>query len=132
METDDEATQLRYAGALAEWGDAGGYDLEVTWDVCCTAALGVPYEREERPMTFGRAALAGVCVGLAMLSHLEWGLLAATTLLWSRALGGIPVYLWITYRARKAATAPVSPATAPAVVIPNSPAGITDKAGHAS
>jgi ATPase subunit of ABC transporter with duplicated ATPase domains len=45
METDDEATQLRYAGALAEWGDAGGYDLEVTWDVCCTAALGVPYER---------------------------------------------------------------------------------------
>ena len=45
METDDEPTQMRYAMALAEWGDAGGYDLEVTWDVCCTAALGVPYER---------------------------------------------------------------------------------------
>jgi ATPase subunit of ABC transporter with duplicated ATPase domains len=45
MEADDEATQMRYAAALAEWGDAGGYDLEVTWDVCCTAALGVPYER---------------------------------------------------------------------------------------
>jgi ATPase subunit of ABC transporter with duplicated ATPase domains len=45
METDDEPTQMRYAVALAEWGDAGGYDLEVTWDVCCTAALGVPYER---------------------------------------------------------------------------------------
>ncbi len=50
-------------------------------------AVGVPHEREVRPMTFRRAALAGVCVGLAMLSHLEWGLLAATTLLWSRALG---------------------------------------------
>ncbi|WP_148571455.1 ABC-F family ATP-binding cassette domain-containing protein [Nocardioides caldifontis] len=45
METDDEATQMRYAAALAEWGDAGGYDLEVTWDVVCTAALGAPYER---------------------------------------------------------------------------------------
>jgi ATPase subunit of ABC transporter with duplicated ATPase domains len=45
METDDEPTQMRYATALAEWGDAGGYELEVTWDVCCTAALGVPYER---------------------------------------------------------------------------------------
>ena len=45
MDTDDERTQMRYAEALSEWGDAGGYDLEVAWDVCCTAALGVPYER---------------------------------------------------------------------------------------
>src|SRR6478735_5287412 len=45
MEADDERTQMRYAEALAEWGDAGGYDLEVTWDVVCTAGLGVPYER---------------------------------------------------------------------------------------
>ena len=45
MESDDEPTQMRYAVALAEWGDAGGYDLEVTWDVVCTAGLGLPYER---------------------------------------------------------------------------------------
>jgi ATPase subunit of ABC transporter with duplicated ATPase domains len=45
METDDEKTQLRYATALADWGDAGGYEIEVTWDVCTTAALGVPYDR---------------------------------------------------------------------------------------
>jgi ATPase subunit of ABC transporter with duplicated ATPase domains len=45
MERDDEPTQLRYATALAEWGDAGGYQAEVHWDSCCTAALGVPYER---------------------------------------------------------------------------------------
>jgi ATPase subunit of ABC transporter with duplicated ATPase domains len=45
MDTDDERTQMKYAEALSEWGDAGGYDLEVAWDVCCTAALGVPYER---------------------------------------------------------------------------------------
>ncbi len=45
MESEDDATQMRYANALAEWGDAGGYDIEVTWDVVCTAALGVPYER---------------------------------------------------------------------------------------
>ena len=45
MEADDLDTQLRYAEALSEFGDAGGYDLEVVWDVCTTAALGVPYDR---------------------------------------------------------------------------------------
>jgi ATPase subunit of ABC transporter with duplicated ATPase domains len=45
MERDDEPTQLRYAEALAEWADAGGYDLEVLWDVCCTEAIGIPYDR---------------------------------------------------------------------------------------
>jgi ATPase subunit of ABC transporter with duplicated ATPase domains len=45
MQADDEKTQMRYAEALAEWADAGGYDIEVVWDVCTTAALGVPYDR---------------------------------------------------------------------------------------
>ncbi|MBO0775322.1 MAG: ABC-F family ATP-binding cassette domain-containing protein, partial [Actinobacteria bacterium] len=44
MAKDDEPTQLRYAAALAEWGDAGGYDAEVLWDSCCVAALGVSYD----------------------------------------------------------------------------------------
>ena len=44
MERDDEPAQLRYAAALAEWGDAGGYEAEVHWDSCCTAALGTAYE----------------------------------------------------------------------------------------
>ena len=45
METDDEKTQMPYADALSEYADAGGYDLEVTWDVCTVAGLGVPYDR---------------------------------------------------------------------------------------
>ena len=45
MDTDDEATQMSYATALAEYADAGGYDFEVTWDVCTTAAMGVPFDR---------------------------------------------------------------------------------------
>jgi ATPase subunit of ABC transporter with duplicated ATPase domains len=45
MESDDERTQLRYAAALADFADAGGYDAEVLWDVCTTHALGVPFER---------------------------------------------------------------------------------------
>jgi ATPase subunit of ABC transporter with duplicated ATPase domains len=45
METDDDAAQLTYADALAQWGDAGGYDAEVTWDTVTVAALGVPYDR---------------------------------------------------------------------------------------
>jgi ATPase subunit of ABC transporter with duplicated ATPase domains len=46
-ETEDEPTQLRYAAALAAWGDAGGYDAEVRWDTVTVAALGVPYERAQ-------------------------------------------------------------------------------------
>lgn len=44
MERDDEPSQMRYANALAGWGDAGGYDAEILWDACCIAALGMPYE----------------------------------------------------------------------------------------
>ncbi len=44
MDTDDEPTQLRYATALAGWGEAGGYDLEVLWDTVTVAALGLPYD----------------------------------------------------------------------------------------
>ena len=45
MESDDERTQMRYAHALSEFTDAGGYDIEVTWDVCTMAGLGLPYDR---------------------------------------------------------------------------------------
>lgn len=45
MDTDDEATQMRYAEALGEYADAGGYDLEVTWDTCTVASMGMPYDR---------------------------------------------------------------------------------------
>src|SRR6478735_5871722 len=45
METDDEKTQMGYAHALSEFADAGGYDVEVTWDVCSMAALALPYDR---------------------------------------------------------------------------------------
>ena len=45
MDTEDEKTQMAYATALAEYADAGGYDLEVTWDVCTMAGLGLAYDR---------------------------------------------------------------------------------------
>jgi len=45
MERDDEPAQMRYATALAEWGDAGGYEAEVHFDACTMAALGIAYER---------------------------------------------------------------------------------------
>jgi ATPase subunit of ABC transporter with duplicated ATPase domains len=47
MDSDDEKLQMRYAEALAEWADAGGYDIEVVWDTCSTAGLGVPFERSK-------------------------------------------------------------------------------------
>jgi ATPase subunit of ABC transporter with duplicated ATPase domains len=45
MERDDERAQLRYAAALAEWGEAGGYEAEVHWDSCTVAAFGIPYDQ---------------------------------------------------------------------------------------
>jgi ATPase subunit of ABC transporter with duplicated ATPase domains len=44
MSTEDADIQMRYAQALADFADAGGYDAEVAWDVCCTAALGAAYD----------------------------------------------------------------------------------------
>src|SRR6478752_226735 len=42
---------MRYATALAEWGDAGGYDAEVFWDACCTKAIGEPFaDLDRRPL----------------------------------------------------------------------------------
>ena len=43
MVSEDDKTQMRYAEAIARYGDVGGYDAEVVWDQCCVTALGVPY-----------------------------------------------------------------------------------------
>ncbi|MET0975923.1 MAG: ATP-binding cassette domain-containing protein [Leifsonia sp.] len=45
IELDDTANQLRYASALADYADAGGYEQETVWDTCTIAAVGVPWER---------------------------------------------------------------------------------------
>jgi ATPase subunit of ABC transporter with duplicated ATPase domains len=50
METDDERGQMAYAHALSHWGDADGYDAEVSWDTVTVAALGVPFDRAQHRM----------------------------------------------------------------------------------
>ena len=45
IEDDTEPTQMRYATAIAEYADAGGYEHETVWDQCTVAALGLPFER---------------------------------------------------------------------------------------
>ncbi|WP_432456857.1 ATP-binding cassette domain-containing protein [Cellulomonas iranensis] len=47
MEVDDEPTQLRYAQALADWADVGGYEAEAGWDRVTDAVLSVPFERAQ-------------------------------------------------------------------------------------
>jgi ATPase subunit of ABC transporter with duplicated ATPase domains len=39
-----EKAQLHYADALAAWGDAGGYELEVVFDTVSVAVLGEPWD----------------------------------------------------------------------------------------
>ncbi|GAA3090169.1 ABC-F family ATP-binding cassette domain-containing protein [Streptosporangium carneum] len=43
-ERDDERNQLAYAQSLADYGDAGGYDIEVVWDACVTEALALSFD----------------------------------------------------------------------------------------
>ncbi|MFF0145959.1 ATPase subunit of ABC transporter with duplicated ATPase domains [Amycolatopsis sulphurea] len=45
LTVDGEAAQMKYAQALADWSEARGYEFETLWDVCTTAALGIPYDR---------------------------------------------------------------------------------------
>jgi ATPase subunit of ABC transporter with duplicated ATPase domains len=40
----DDVIQNRYAHALGEWSEVGGYEMEVLWDTCTTAALGRPFD----------------------------------------------------------------------------------------
>ncbi|NGN63794.1 ABC-F family ATP-binding cassette domain-containing protein [Streptomyces sp. A7024] len=47
MTRDDEAAQMQYAQALADWAEVGGYEAETLWDKCTMAALGTPYERAQ-------------------------------------------------------------------------------------
>ena len=47
MTRDDEAAQMSYAQALSDWAEARGYEAETVWDMCTTAALGVPYEKAQ-------------------------------------------------------------------------------------
>ncbi|MGP3973308.1 ABC-F family ATP-binding cassette domain-containing protein [Streptomyces sp. 8N114] len=47
MTVDDEAAQMQYAQALADWAEARGYEAETLWDMCTVAALGIPYEKAQ-------------------------------------------------------------------------------------
>ena len=47
MESDDEATAIRYAQALSDWNDVRGYEQETLFDKCTVAALGIPYDRAQ-------------------------------------------------------------------------------------
>lgn len=46
-ERDDEPTQMRYAQALADWADVGGYEVEATWDEVTDEVLSIPFERAQ-------------------------------------------------------------------------------------
>lgn len=47
MEVDDTPSQMRYAQALADWADVGGYEAEAGWDQVTDAVLSVPFERAQ-------------------------------------------------------------------------------------
>ena len=44
VQAGDADAHVAYADALTTWGEAGGYESEVLWDICTSAALGASYE----------------------------------------------------------------------------------------
>ena len=50
METDDEKTQMRYAAGAGRLGRRRRLRRRGAWDICTTAALGVPYDRASTAM----------------------------------------------------------------------------------
>ncbi|MFC5679502.1 ABC-F family ATP-binding cassette domain-containing protein [Aeromicrobium endophyticum] len=47
IERDEQDDQMAYAQAIADWGDAGGYEHETVWDACTMAALGIPFQQAQ-------------------------------------------------------------------------------------
>jgi len=47
VEHESEQSQMDYAQALVDWGDAGGYEYETLWDVCSTSAVGLAFEKAQ-------------------------------------------------------------------------------------
>ncbi|MFC8922309.1 ATP-binding cassette domain-containing protein [Cellulosimicrobium sp. NPDC057127] len=47
MTVDDTPAQMRYAQALADWADVGGYDAETAWDQVTDEVLSLPFERAQ-------------------------------------------------------------------------------------
>ncbi|WP_298456290.1 ATP-binding cassette domain-containing protein [uncultured Cellulomonas sp.] len=47
MEVDDEPAQMRYATALVDWADVGGYEAEAGWDQVTDTVLSVPFDRAQ-------------------------------------------------------------------------------------
>src|ERR1700687_1620980 len=41
---DNADVAITYAQAVADWASAGGYEAEVTWNVCCEGSIGEPFE----------------------------------------------------------------------------------------
>jgi ATPase subunit of ABC transporter with duplicated ATPase domains len=47
-----QQAQMRYADALARWGEVGGYEAEVLWDTCTSIALGLGMDKaSDRPVS---------------------------------------------------------------------------------
>ena len=59
-------------------------------------AVKIPDQGRGTVVGAGRAALAGAAVGGAILAHLEWGILAAATVVLSRALGSRTLKEFVT------------------------------------
>lgn len=43
QQPESEKVQMRFAQAISDWGDAGGYEMDVLWDICTMQAINIPF-----------------------------------------------------------------------------------------
>jgi ATPase subunit of ABC transporter with duplicated ATPase domains len=43
-EPEDETVAIAYAQAVADWAAVGGYEAEVTWNMCCESSIGAAFD----------------------------------------------------------------------------------------
>lgn len=97
-----------------EWFVMGGgisRSLGALFLMATLLAVGIPDGQPRRQLRATRLVITGLCVGGAILSHLEWGLDAAASVVLSRALGSPSVRAFMRDQL-------ISGSTAAAVVLP--------------
>jgi ATPase subunit of ABC transporter with duplicated ATPase domains len=70
---EDEEVAIAYAQAVADWAAAGGYDAEVTWNICCESSIGAAFEevRERRVTTLSGGEQKRLALEVLLRGHEE-------------------------------------------------------------
>ena len=70
---EDETIAIAYAQAIADWAAAGGYEAEVTWNMCCESSIGATFDsvRDRRLTTLSGGEQKRLALEVLLRGHEE-------------------------------------------------------------